>query len=228
MGRDDGLPPDGRRRAARLHRNARAARPDVLGHSMGGKMAMAFALMNPAAGRSIDRRRRRAGGVCRPAVDLRRGDACDRRCTRPPAVTKCAAPRRPAARRRSRLPDAEPRDARRPLRLAHQPAGIAASIPAVSGLPVARCGRLRFNRPAARSCGRAVDYVPRATATVFEPMFTQPRVDVIVRPATGSTPARASRGVSRSGAARAAARRTGRRRAGLNRFQQETTSWQRT
>ena len=71
---------------------------------------MALALRQPELRRPADRRRHRAGGLCRHADAVRRGDAQRRRARPPRAAPRCSAgcsSRVPDPRRRA-VPDAEP------------------------------------------------------------------------------------------------------------------------
>ena len=154
-------------------------RPAVLGHSMGGKTAMALALMYPEL---VDRL---------IVVDIAPVPYADSltpfaQAMRAPEVLAAASRAEMQRRLAALLPDASvapflmqnlvSRNDHFDWRI-NLPV-IAASIGALSDFPRALRG-LRFDRPLTVIAGEQSQYVPLRDASSYAPMFTQTRVDVI-------------------------------------------------
>jgi pimeloyl-ACP methyl ester carboxylesterase len=155
------------------------SRPEVIGHSMGGKVAMALALMYP----------QQVGRLT--VVDIAPVTYADRLSVFAEAMraigTLGVASREEARQRLAeRVPDAEvvpflmqnlvARNAHFDWRL--NLAAILAAIPALCAFP-SELRTLRFTRPVQVIAGGRSDYVTQADGAAFRPMFPQARVEVI-------------------------------------------------
>lgn len=163
----------------RLIERERLRRPAVMGHSMGGKTAMALALMYPeCVGRLI-------------VVDIAPVGYADRLSPFAEAMrsvdTLAAASRSEIAQRLAEaLPDASVapflmqnlvvRNAHFDWRI--NLTGITASIDRLSDFPAELRG-LRFERPLHVIAGGRSDYVARRDGAAYRPMFTQLRLNFI-------------------------------------------------
>jgi esterase len=155
------------------------SRPGVIGHSMGGKVAMALALMQP----------HRVGHLS--VVDIAPIPYADRLSAvgeAMRAIDTLGAASREEVRQRlaGRLPDQGlaaflmqslvARNAHFDWRF--NLAAILPAIPALSGFPAELSG-LRFARPLHVIAGGRSDYVTRTDGAEYQPMFARARVDVI-------------------------------------------------
>ena len=172
-----------------------AAPAAVLGHSMGGKVAMVLALAGAAAGQPADRRRHRPGPVSAGAARLCRGDAGHRPPPRPhPAGRRCRPGRDHPRARHPRLPAAEPPPAGGPAGLAPGPgrdrrrhAGDRGFPRAARAAMPARCWSWPGNAPAmsARPRRRASR---RSFPTSASPPWPAPATGCMPRTRPASSP----------------------------------------
>ena len=154
-------------------------RASVIGHSMGGKVAMALALLHP---QRIDRL------VVVDVAPVTYADRLSLFAEAMRAIDTLHAASRDEVRQRLAQQVGDPnvvaflmqnlvaRNAHFDWRI--NLAAIAPSIPVLSGFPPA-LRELRFRRPLHAIVGGRSDYVARADPTAFLPMFSQVRVEVI-------------------------------------------------